>query len=41
MVEHRNVVNFFTGMDDVIEHDPPGVWLAVTSLSFDILIFQS
>jgi natural product biosynthesis luciferase-like monooxygenase protein len=40
MVEHRNVVNFFTGMDDVIEHDPPAVWLAVTSLSFDISVLE-
>ena len=40
MVEHRNVVNFFRGMDDVIPHDPPGVWLAVTSLSFDISVLE-
>ena len=40
MVEHRNVVNFFTGMDDCIKHDPPGVWLAVTSLSFDISVLE-
>ena len=36
MVEHRNVANFFAGMDQKIEHDSPGSWLAVTSLSFDI-----
>jgi amino acid adenylation domain-containing protein len=35
MVEHRNVVNFFTGMDRAIGTDR-GVWLAVTSVSFDI-----
>ncbi|BAY07129.1 MupA/Atu3671 family FMN-dependent luciferase-like monooxygenase [Calothrix sp. NIES-2098] len=40
MVEHRNVVNFFTGMDDVIDRDPLGVWLAVTSLSFDISVLE-
>jgi natural product biosynthesis luciferase-like monooxygenase protein len=40
MVEHRNVVNFFTGMDPAIEHEPPGVWLAVTSLSFDISVLE-
>lgn len=40
MVEHRNVVNFFTGMDAVIDHEPPGVWLAVTSLSFDISVLE-
>lgn len=35
MIEHRNVVNFFIGMDRVIGTEP-GVWLAVTSISFDI-----
>lgn len=37
---HRQVVNFFAGMDDVIGHDAPGVWLAVTSLSFDISVLE-
>ena len=48
MVEHRNVVNFFAGMDDNIAHaETPtaaatqqGVWLAVTSLSFDISVLE-
>jgi natural product biosynthesis luciferase-like monooxygenase protein len=40
MVEHRHVVNFFTGMDATIDHEPPGVWLAVTSLSFDISVLE-
>ena len=40
MLEHRNVVNFFVAMDEVIDHDPPGVWLAVTSLSFDISVLE-
>ncbi|NBB96599.1 MAG: LLM class flavin-dependent oxidoreductase, partial [Alphaproteobacteria bacterium] len=40
MVEHGNVANFFAGMDDCIRHDPPGVWLAVTSLSFDISVLE-
>ncbi|MFZ2652219.1 MAG: MupA/Atu3671 family FMN-dependent luciferase-like monooxygenase [Burkholderiaceae bacterium] len=40
MVEHRNVVNFFAGMDERIPHDPPGTWLAVTSLSFDISVVE-
>lgn len=40
MVEHRNVANFFRGMDDRISHNPPGVWLAVTSLSFDISVLE-
>ena len=42
MLEHRNVVNFFAGMDDRIprpESDQP-VWLAVTSLSFDISVLE-
>jgi natural product biosynthesis luciferase-like monooxygenase protein len=40
MLEHRHVTNFFLAMDEVIEHDPPGVWLAVTSLSFDISVLE-
>jgi natural product biosynthesis luciferase-like monooxygenase protein len=40
MVEHRNVTNFFAGMDDRVPHDPPGTWLAVTSLSFDISVLE-
>lgn len=39
-VQHRNVVNFFTGMDDRVDHDPSGVWLALTSLSFDISVLE-
>lgn len=40
MLEHRQVVNFFAAMDQVIDRDPPGVWLAVTSLSFDISVLE-
>ncbi|HZP39602.1 MAG TPA: MupA/Atu3671 family FMN-dependent luciferase-like monooxygenase [Methylomirabilota bacterium] len=40
MVEHGNVTNLFAGMDDRIPHDPPGTWLAVTSLSFDISVLE-
>ncbi len=40
MVQHGNVVNFFAGMDERIPHDPPGTWLAVTSLSFDISVLE-
>ena len=40
MVSHRNVVNFFAGMDACIEHKSAGVWLAVTSISFDISILE-
>jgi hypothetical protein len=39
MVEHRNVANFFTGMDQRIGPQP-GVWLAVTSISFDISVLE-
>lgn len=39
MVEHRNVANFFAGMDQRIGRDA-GVWLAVTSLSFDISVLE-
>ncbi|EEW26720.1 MupA/Atu3671 family FMN-dependent luciferase-like monooxygenase [Rhodobacter ferrooxidans] len=40
MIEHRNVINFFAGMDDRIDHAQGGVWLAVTSLSFDISVLE-
>ncbi len=39
MVEHANVANFFHGMNSVIT-DPHGVWLAVTSISFDISVLE-
>ena len=38
-VAHRNVSNFFAGMDEVIGTEP-GVWLAVTSVSFDISVLE-
>ena len=40
MVSHGNVANFFAGMDDRINHDAGAVWLAVTSLSFDISVLE-
>ncbi|MGO9340069.1 MAG: non-ribosomal peptide synthetase [Terracidiphilus sp.] len=40
MVEHRNVVNFFAGMDRAIG-SAPGVWLAVTSVAFDISVLET
>ncbi|MDO8544836.1 MAG: LLM class flavin-dependent oxidoreductase [Opitutaceae bacterium] len=52
MVTHRNVVNFFAGMDQALGTKPvrpaqgpewvegPGVWLAVTSISFDISVLE-
>src|SRR5579872_3995919 len=39
MIENRNVVNFFDGMDRVIGAEP-GTWLAVTSTSFDISVLE-
>ncbi|HRB03205.1 MAG TPA: LLM class flavin-dependent oxidoreductase, partial [Ilumatobacteraceae bacterium] len=48
LVEHRNVVNFFAGMDVVVlgvdqlraDATEPGTWFAVTSLSFDISVLE-
>ncbi|MEQ9692716.1 MupA/Atu3671 family FMN-dependent luciferase-like monooxygenase [Shimia sp. SDUM112013] len=40
MVSHKNVSNFFAGMDERVDHDPAGTWLAVTSLSFDISVLE-
>ncbi len=42
MVEHRNAVNFFAGMDGRVprSHEGQDVWLAVTSLSFDISVLE-
>jgi len=40
MVEHRNVANFFAGMDYRIKRDENSVWLALTSLSFDISVLE-
>jgi amino acid adenylation domain-containing protein len=40
MIEHRNVLNFFTAMDEVLGLREPGVWLAVTSISFDISVLE-
>ena len=40
MVEHRNVVNFFSGMDACISRNERSTWLAVTSLSFDISVLE-
>ena len=39
-VRHRNVVNFFAGMDTALGGERPGVWLAVTSISFDISVLE-
>jgi amino acid adenylation domain-containing protein len=39
MIENRNVINFFTAMDRAIGC-ALGVWLAVTSFSFDISVLE-
>lgn len=40
MLTHRNVVNCFVGMDDVLGEVKEGVWLAVTSIAFDISVVE-
>ncbi len=44
MVEHRNLMNFFIGMDSRVDNSQfdktAGVWLAVTSISFDISVLE-
>jgi natural product biosynthesis luciferase-like monooxygenase protein len=40
MLTHRNVINFFAGMDQVLGGGSPGTWLAVTSISFDISVLE-
>lgn len=40
MVEHGNVVHFFTGMNRVIQPVEQDVMLAVTSISFDISVLE-
>jgi len=38
-IEHRNVANFMGGMDSALGTQP-GVWLALTSISFDISVLE-
>ena len=40
MISHSNVVNFFAGMDECVDFGPTNVWLAVTSISFDISVLE-
>ncbi|WP_018015937.1 MupA/Atu3671 family FMN-dependent luciferase-like monooxygenase [Teredinibacter turnerae] len=42
MVSHRNVNNFFVGLDNSlrIKNDSRPVWLSVTSISFDISVLE-
>ncbi|RKH09839.1 amino acid adenylation domain-containing protein [Corallococcus sp. CA053C] len=39
-VSQRNVANFFAGMDERVPVGPRSVWLAVTSVSFDISVLE-
>lgn len=39
MLEHRNVTSFFTAMDQALGTSP-GVWLATTSIAFDISVLE-
>lgn len=39
MVEHKQIVNFFNAMDNLLGKKP-GVWLAITSISFDISVLE-
>ncbi|KFA88774.1 peptide synthetase [Archangium violaceum Cb vi76] len=39
LIPHRNLANFFTGMDARVG-STPGSWLAVTSVSFDISVLE-
>lgn len=38
-VEHRNVINSFAGIDQVLGTEP-GVWLALAGISFDISVLE-
>jgi natural product biosynthesis luciferase-like monooxygenase protein len=40
VVTHRNVMNFFAGMDQRVPHEAGARLLAVTSLSFDISVLE-
>jgi len=40
MISHRNVINFFRGMDGAVGCGPDDTLLAVTSISFDISVLE-
>ena len=40
VVTHQNVLNLFAGLNARIPHAPPGRWLAVTSVCFDISVVE-
>jgi amino acid adenylation domain-containing protein len=40
MVEHGNVLSYLAAMDNVIYHKDPVVWIALTSICFDISVTE-
>jgi amino acid adenylation domain-containing protein len=40
MIAHGSVVNFFASMDRRVGAEPPGVFLALTSVAFDISVLE-
>ncbi|MDB4994103.1 MAG: linear gramicidin synthase subunit [Myxococcaceae bacterium] len=40
MVEHRNLISFFVGMEHATGLDENGVWLSATTIAFDISILE-
>lgn len=40
MVTHRNVINFFAGMDAEVDQSLGMTWAAVTSMAFDISVLE-
>jgi natural product biosynthesis luciferase-like monooxygenase protein len=40
MISHRSVLNFFAGMDRIIDPGTDAAWLAVTSICFDISVLE-
>ncbi|MDV3347375.1 amino acid adenylation domain-containing protein [Leptothoe sp. LEGE 181152] len=40
MIEHRQVINFFMAMDDLVESGDRKIWLALTTISFDISVLE-
>jgi natural product biosynthesis luciferase-like monooxygenase protein/amino acid adenylation domain-containing protein len=40
VVTHANVSNFFVAMDEKVHDGRPGVWLAATSVCFDISVLE-
>jgi natural product biosynthesis luciferase-like monooxygenase protein len=40
MIPHETVSRFFSAMDPRVGATPPGTWLAVTSVSFDISVLE-